>query len=108
MTLLQRFSPITFALAFSIAYAVVFWFNLPMFLYYPQSGMFHLGPTPVANVGPGIAWYGLMSDAAVVALVAAFIVPNDIVDKPLRNFLWAIPVAAILVCLYLLRNLLLA
>jgi len=108
MTIFQRFSPIAFAIAFSIAYAVVFWFNLPMFLYYPQAGLFHLGPTPVTNVGPGITWYGLMAGAGLIALVAGFLIPNTLLDRPLRNFLWAIPVLAMLVCLYLLRSFLLA
>jgi hypothetical protein len=99
-----RFSPIIFMVAFCCVYALVFWMNKPLFLYYPQSGMLHWGPTPMKPaVGPAMAWYGLMADAGIVSVVLAVLIPNRLVDGALRNYLWLFPCAAMLVCVYLLR-----
>ena len=101
---MSRFSPVTFAVAFAIAYAVFFWFNLPMFLYYPQVGLLHWGWTAVPSVGPGMAWFGLMADAALIGLVAAFVLPRSLVERPLHNFVWVIPIIAMVVYAIILRN----
>jgi hypothetical protein len=99
-----RFSPIAFMVGFCCTYAFVFWRNWPMFLYYPEPGLWFLGPTPHPNVaGPSMAWYGLMADAAAVAGVLSLLVPNRWVDVPLRKWLWVFPISTMLVCLYLLR-----
>jgi hypothetical protein len=99
-----RFAPITFMVVFCCVYALVFWMNTPLFLYYPQNGIFHWGPAPMQNaVGPAMAWYGLMADAGTVAIILAFFIPNDIFDGVLRNYLWLFPCAAMLTCVYLLR-----
>jgi hypothetical protein len=99
-----RFSPITFMVVFCCAYALVFWLNKPLFLYYPQIGVLHWGPTRLNGaVGPLMAWYGLMADAAIAAIIPAFLIPNHFLDRILRNYFWVFPCGAMLVCLYLLR-----
>jgi hypothetical protein len=100
----SRFSPITFAIVFSCAYALAFWFNQPLFLYYPLYGDFNWGPAVMKNAGPGMAWYGLMSDALIAATVLALIVPDRIFDRLLRGYLGVFPLVAMLVCVYLVRN----
>jgi hypothetical protein len=100
-----QFGPLVFAAAFSLTYAVVFFFDLPLFQYFPQEGLFSWGPAIIPNVGPGMAWYGLMTDAALVALPLSFLIPDRFLDKIFRNYYWVFPCAAMLVCLYLLRNL---
>ncbi|HVZ27495.1 MAG TPA: hypothetical protein VG798_02470 [Rhizomicrobium sp.] len=104
----MKFSPVTFGIAFSLAYAVAFWFNQPLFLYYPLHGDVTLGPFGAAalkNAGPSMAWYGLMVDAGIAATILAFLIPGAAVERVFRNYLWLFPVAAMLVCVYLLRNL---
>jgi hypothetical protein len=99
-----RFGPITFMVVFCCVYAVAFWMNKPLFLYYPQLGDFHWGPTPIKGaVGPSMAWYGLMADAGIAAIILAFLVPDQLLDRFLRNYLWLFPCGAMLVCVYLLR-----
>jgi len=100
-----QFGPIAFAAVFSLTYAAVFFFNLPLFQYFPQEAMFSWGRTIIPNAGPGMAWYGLMTDAALVALPLSFLIPDPFLDKIFRNYFWVFPCAAMLVCLYLLRNL---
>jgi hypothetical protein len=99
-----RFAPITFMVVFCSVYAFAFWENMPMFLYYPLHGNFNWGPVALkGNVGPAMAWYGLMADAGTIALVLAFCIPNRWLDRLLRDYLWAFPCGAMLVCVYLLR-----
>jgi hypothetical protein len=100
-----RFAPITFTVVFCTVYALAFWTKNPLFLYYPQNGDFHWGSTLMKNaVGPAITWYGLMADAGIVAFIMAFLIPNQVLDKVLRNYLWLFPCAAMLVCVYLVRQ----
>src|SRR4051812_7915219 len=97
-----RFNPAVFAIAFSVAYALAFWFNAPLFMFYPTNGDLVWGRTLLPDAGPAIVWYGLMSDAAIAGLVLALIVPDRAVAG-LRNRIWLFPVAAMLASLYLLR-----
>ena len=99
-----RFGPVTFAIVFCGVYALAFWFNLPLFLYYPLHGDFAWGTEPLTGRGPGMAWYGLMSDAGIAALILAFVVPDRLPDRIFRNYFWLFPCAAMLVCVYLVRQ----
>ena len=99
----MKFSPVTFSLVFALAYAAAFWFNQPLFLYYPLHGDFTWGAAVKPNAGPAMAWYGLMADSFIAASVLALIIPDRVVDRLFRNYLWLFPCAAMLICLYLLR-----
>jgi len=99
-----RFAPITFMVVFCCVYALAFWTNKPLFMYYPQHGDFHWGPIPMKHpIGPAMVWYGLMADAGIIATVLAFFVPDRFLDRILQNYLWLFPCGAMLVCVYLLR-----
>jgi hypothetical protein len=97
------FSPVTFAIAFSLTYAAVYWFNLPLFVYYPLHGFASFGPVMLKNAGPGMVWYGFMADCFIVATILALVIPDRWPDRLFRNYLWLFPGAAMLVCVYLLR-----
>lgn len=98
------FGPATFSTVFCCAYAAVYWFDLPLFLYYPLNGEIHLGPYPVKSAeGPAMAWYGLMASAALVAAVTALAVPERWISNGLKNHLWLFPLGTMLVCVFLLR-----
>ena len=100
-----RFGPTTFAIVFCCAYAVVFAMNSPLFLYYPLHGEFRWELQVMKGAGPAMAWYGLMAKAAIVAVVTAICVPDRVLDKMFRNFVWLFPAATMLVCVFLLRQL---
>jgi len=101
-----RFSPPAFTIAFCCTYAIVFAKNWPLFLYYPLHGNFVVwGQPTLKNDGPAMAWYGLMANAGIVALLAAIFVPARLVDLPLRRYAWLFPVGAMVVCVFLLRHL---
>ena len=99
-----RFSAATFTVAFCIAYVVVFAMNLPLFLYWPLHGDWTWGGAELQSAGPAMAWYGLMANAAVAAVLAAFIVPDALAVRLLGNRVWLFPVAAMGACLFLLRQ----
>lgn len=100
-----RIAPGAFTIAFACAYALVFWMNWPLFLYYPLHSDFNWGRQALPGVGPVMVWYGLMSSAAIIAVLAAICVPERAVDSLFRNYLWLFPCATMLVCVFLLRRL---
>jgi hypothetical protein len=98
------FAPATFSITFCCAYVGVFAMNWPLFLYYPLHGDWSFGPHVVKGIGPAMAWYGLMVDAGVVAVLTAFCVPDRAVKKAFRGYLWLFPCGAIGACVFLLRH----
>jgi hypothetical protein len=98
------FSPATFLVAFCVLYALVFFLDFPMFRYYPLHGDFNWGKAVLKGVGPAMAWYGMMANATLGALLLAIVVPDRVLEPGLRNFLWLFPLATMLVCAFLLRH----
>ena len=98
------FSPVLFSVAFCVAYVAAFALNAPLFSYYPLPGSFVWGSRALVDAGPSMAWYGLMSSAALVALPVAMIVPERWVLNRVRAGLWLVPCAAMLACAWLLRQ----
>lgn len=99
-----RFSPITFMLAYCLVYIAALLWDLPAFRYYPLHGQLSWGPTVVKGLGPAMAWYGIMAEAALIAAVLAVIVPDRWFANRMQNVLWAVPVAAMLICTFLMRT----
>lgn len=99
----QRFSPAVFAIVFSAVYAASYWFNQPLFLFYPEHNLVTWGPKLTPNMGPGMAWYGFLANCFIVATPLALLIPNNLPDRLFRNWLFLFPVAAMLICVYLLR-----
>jgi hypothetical protein len=99
-----RFAPGSFVVAYCCVYVFCFANDWPMFRYYPLHGDFTWGKQVLKGVGPAMAWYGLMANAAVAAIVVAVLLPQRAVDRLFRNFLWLFPVAAMLVSVFLLRR----
>ncbi len=98
------FSAAIFSLAFCIAYVAAFALNAPLFSYYPLPGTFTWGSRALADAGPSMAWYGLMSTAAAIALPLAVLVPERWLLGRVRAGLWLVPCGAMLACAWLLRH----
>lgn len=97
-------SPAAFLVVFCCTYACVFAANWPLFLYYPLHGEFFWGHQVRPGIGPAMAWYGLMANAAIAALVLSICVPARLSVALLRNYLWTFPIATMLVAVFLLRR----
>jgi hypothetical protein len=98
-------SPAAFLAVFCCTYAFVFAENWPLFLYYPLHGDFFWGHQIRKGIGPAMAWYGLMADAGIVALLVSICVPARFSVSLFRNYLAIFPIAAMLVAAFLLRRL---
>lgn len=98
-----RFAPAVFMLVYCAVYVAAVATDLPAFRYYPLEGRLNWGPGKVTGIGPAMAWYGIMAEAAIVGAVAAVIVPDGWLRRALRNFLWLIPLAALGACVFLMR-----
>jgi hypothetical protein len=100
----MKFSAVVFGLVYLCAYVVVLAKDWALFIYYPQVGQFSWGWSRVVGIGPGMAWYGLMASAAAVALPVAVLVPGEKLAGALRNSLWLFPCAAMIACVYLMKQ----
>jgi hypothetical protein len=99
-----RFSPTVFMLVYCAVYIACLAADFPAFRYYPLEGHINWGPGKVADMGPAMAWYGVMVNAFVAGGVLALIIPDRWLSTPLRRMLWIVPVAAMLACVYLMRK----
>jgi hypothetical protein len=88
-----------FSMVFAVSYALCFYFNWPMFAFYPQVGEFHLSPNLDTELGPPILWYGWLATAALAAAVGAVIVPRKLAGRLWPGLAWAVPGATIVVIL---------
>lgn len=95
-----------FSAVFLIAYAIVMYFNLAPFSYYPQVGQLASGVAPASpTLGPAMYWYGWLSEsfviAAVVAAIAGF-APENFANRVAPVAAW-LSVLAILFYPWVLR-----
>jgi hypothetical protein len=104
---IARFFPI-FSVAFILAYAVTVYFNLAMFTYRPAMHQFYMFVPPAVKGIPGIPmfWYGWIVTAFLAALVITVVsafVPALKEKGPWPALVWASPVFAVVVVVYVLR-----
>lgn len=95
MTAYARFN--VFAIVYGAAYMGLFLYNefyqFSLFRYYPVLGRFHIEALPLETSGPAILWYSWLFGALVIALVAALIVPRSLADRLGETWVWAVPIA---------------
>ena len=98
--------------AFAMLYVVVLKFDLAMFTVYPTIGVVLLGTHHSRDsVGPSLGsflpamyWYGWTATAAIGALligVLAALVPERWTRQLSSDWLWLVPVLAMVACVYL-------
>jgi len=97
-------SPGTFMISYSLGYALVFFMNWPLFLYYPLHSNFNWGSHAQTGIGPAMAWYGLLASAGIIALVVSLCVPDRAISRLVQGYSWLAPVAAMLTSVLLLRR----
>ena len=88
-----------FSMLFTVTYASCFYFNWPLFAYYPQVNEFHLSADLQNQLGPPILWYGWLATAAVVSAVPAVIIPRGVSGRLWPGLAWAVPAAVIVAIL---------
>ena len=100
---LTRILPV-FSAAFAIIYAIAVERNLAAITYHPKTGAWGW-LTQEASNGPAMHWYGWLITALVGALiVCAVALPVTRIWQPPAWIGWAVPLAMMVVFLYLLRS----
>jgi hypothetical protein len=82
-----------FSLVAVPAYTVCYYFNLPLFFYYPGPGRFSFAAE--AGSGFAILWYGWVASAALAGTLAALAIPRRWSDRVPLDFTWMALIAAI-------------
>jgi hypothetical protein len=87
-----------FSMTFSVVYALCFYFNWPLFAYYPQVNEVHFNSQIEAN-GPPILWYGWLATAALASAALAVIVPRAVAGRLWHGWAWLVPGAVVVAIL---------
>ncbi|CAN5478465.1 hypothetical protein BH10PSE12_BH10PSE12_34310 [soil metagenome] len=97
-----------FSIFAAIGYFLFMGFGLSPFVYYPEVGRFAWTVQP--DMGPPMFWYGWMVYAAGVGAIAGLVtwlLPRRVAGALIGRLswlLWVVPVAILLIILYLLRH----
>jgi hypothetical protein len=97
---------IVFAVAYSVLYVLAVEYNWALFTYHPVTEEFHFLVKRAAE-GPSMYWYGWMATAALAALAIASIVawlPAGLTSRLAISLAWTVPVATMVVFVYLMRD----
>ena len=99
-----------FTTVFAAAYAIVYFIavknNYALFTYHPSLAEFGWGVQPPKD-GPAMYWYGWMATAGIAASLSALIasaVPQRIAEKIAPCWAWGVPLAVIVVIVWMLRG----
>jgi hypothetical protein len=92
-------APLIFTMLFVVSYSLCFYYNWPLFSYYPQVKEFHLSAQLQNQLGPPILWYGWLATAALVGGVVAVVVPRQLARRLWPGLAWAVPGGVILAIL---------
>jgi hypothetical protein len=88
-----------FSMLFAVAYTLCFYFNWPLFAYYPQVNEFHLSTALQSQLGPPILWYGWLATAALVSVSPAIVIPRALSARLWPGLAWAVPGAMVVAIL---------
>lgn len=95
-----------FAAAFAVLYVIAIEYNLALFTYHPASEEFYFLVRPAADQPP-MYWYGWLATSAlgasaIAALAAAL--PEKFAGRVASGGAWAVPLAVMLMFVYILRG----
>jgi hypothetical protein len=98
-----------FSIVFAVLYVLSMDNNWALFTYFARAREFHplVATPPTPRAGPAMYWYGWLATAAIGAAIAtavAAVVPPRWTAWLWPGFTWAVPLAVILVLLFLLRG----
>jgi hypothetical protein len=93
-----------FSIVYGVTYMGMFFWNelyrTALFRYYPVLSTFSREDRSLENAGPAILWYSWLFGAAVIALVAAFVVPRAWAERIGQVWVWGIPALLIVILVY--------
>ena len=95
-----------FAVVFAVVYVVAVEKNYALLTYHPAIGEFDWWVEKPRS-GPAMYWYGWMATAGIVAFVAgmvAALLPDAVKQRLWSGWSWVVPIGAMIVTSYLLRE----
>ena len=106
---MPRFSAAWGMIGATLTYLVVLALDVPLFVYFPQTGALQWGAVATANgvavgLGPAMHWYGLLADALIAGGVVGLIGRDRWLPAAGWRWLWLVPVLAIGGAVYLMRG----
>jgi hypothetical protein len=102
MLSLARLTPV-FSALFAIAYVIIEQNNLALFTYHPRINEWGW-LTEAPRNGPGMYWYGWLASSALAAGVLTLVSAPLLRNRPAQTILgWAVPLACMVLFVYLLR-----
>lgn len=97
---------ITFAAAYAILYVLSVQYNLALFTYHAATDEFYFLVKP-ASEGPAMYWYGWLATSGLGATVIAALVsrlPVASANRLWPGCSWTVPLAVMVVFVYILRR----
>jgi hypothetical protein len=85
-------------MAASVAYTCAYYFNWPLFTYFPTVNQILFFAHPQSG-GLQILWYGWLSTAALIGAVVAFTVPHRWVERIPPDLCWLLAIVLIVALL---------
>jgi hypothetical protein len=102
---------IVFSITATVLYVLCVFLGLPLFTYHPAVNRFDWGLVgPRSGEGPNMLWYGWIATTAIGSTAVGFIatlLPESVTRKIPLALLWVLPVLALPLVVYSLKNLLL-
>ncbi|HVZ27191.1 MAG TPA: hypothetical protein VG798_00910 [Rhizomicrobium sp.] len=75
-------------------YIAGYYFDRPLFFYYPEIG--HISVRAAAGAGPAIMWFGWLASALLIGVLFSFLVPRRWSLRVPFDLTWMIFIAAFL------------
>jgi hypothetical protein len=104
MTPLLRALPL-FAAVYAVLYVIAMYFNIAMFVLYPQTGLWSWHDVP-GQRGPAMYWYGWIANAAIgAAIISVLLAYLPVLQRRISaTGSWLVPLVSMLAVLFIIRS----
>lgn len=104
MSPLLRALPI-FSAVYAVLYVIAMYFNIAMFVHYPQTGKWSWHDVP-GQAGPAMYWYGWIANAAIgAAIISVVLAYLPVLQRRVAaTGAWLVPLLSMLTVLFIIRS----
>ena len=104
MTPLLRAFPL-FSAIYAMFYVIAMYFNIAMFVLYPQTGVWSWHDVP-GQKGPAMYWYGWIANAAIgAAIISVLLACLPVLQRRISaTGAWLVPLLSMTTVLFIIRS----
>ena len=104
MTPLLRALPL-FSAIYAVFYVIAMYFNIAMFVLYPQTGVWSWHDVP-GQKGPAMYWYGWIANAAIgAAIISVLLAYLPVLQRRVgATGAWLVPLLSMATVLFIIRS----